>query len=244
MKELPIIFSTPMVQAILDGRKTQTRRVVKLPPELQACDPEDEITSKDIEIEFITAQQFKEHNEDEPSGFYGWMSDYPEEGAIMIKPRYQPGDLLWVREAFLWVMLDHAHDLLVGSRDRNQYAYKASCHEDWIAYAKEKYGYKWKPSIHMSKDAARIWLKVVNVRVERLNDISENDVFCEGLRPIENYTRFLCGYFRGDPCRPILGGAVTAFKYLWKSIHGEGSWEENPWVWVIEFEVVSKTGRP
>ncbi len=234
MKERPIIFSTPMVQAILEGRKTQTRRVIKPQP--------------------VVGEDKWEWGGTRPKALRktGAITTYgigvlPSDDGSMFQyscPYGKPGDLLWVRETHAWVMYDHAHDLLEGARDRNRYVYKASMHEGWMEYAKEKYGYKWKPSIHMPEEAARIWLKVVDVRVELLKDISEDDAIAEGVEKIADYgTTSYRLYTKPDSAYSDID-AVWSFTSLWESIHGKDSWKSNPWVWVIEFEVVSKTGRP
>jgi hypothetical protein len=206
MKQRPILFNTEMVQAILAGRKTQTRRVVKPQPEL-------------------TESGFKW------KGFYYGIGSSDERTnrnfAHAACPHGKVGDVLWVRETCLWVMLDDAHDLLEGSRDRNQWVYKTDVGEDWIEYAKEKYGYKWKPSIHMPKDAARIWLRIKDVRVERLQDISGSDCGSEGMQ-VTGLTLSSIEVHWDELKRQ--------FKSLWQSINGEKSWNENPFVWVIEFE--------
>lgn len=210
MKERPILFNTEMVRAILTGRKTQTRRVVKFKDHQPTT-----------ELNFLPSVyphfQFE-------AGNRHWQAECPYG---------KKGDVLWVRESCLWVMSDHAPDLLEGSRDRTQWVYKASEHEDFMKYAKEQYGYKWKPSIHMPKDAARIWLRITNVRVERLQDITRSEIRREGLIcPKE-----LCG----DDTHPnYRQWYPQAWKELWQSINGENSWKANPWVWVVEFERVEK----
>lgn len=208
MKQIPILFSTEMVQAILAGRKTQTRRVIKNQPESDT-EKYGAATTKD--------------------GTQEWIIGNPGSTTVdVIKCPYgQVGDVLWVRESCLWVMSDHAPDLLEGSRDRTQWVYKASVHEDFMKYAKEQYGYKWKPSIHMPKYAARIWLRIKDVRVERLQDISGQDAISEGI--------VLTG-IRLSSLMESWGAAKKLFKKLWQSINGEKSWDANPWVWVIEFE--------
>lgn len=225
IKEYPILFSTPMVQAILEGRKTQTRRVVKI----------------DGMLSYTGMKPLSTH--ECGSVFYFWGNKE------ITCPYGQPGDVLWVRESFLWVFLDHAHDLLEGSKDRSRYAYKASVHSDWMEYAKEKYGYKWKPSIHMPKSACRIFLRITNVRVERLHDINEADAKQEGVEVKEygshpffctrdySYKKNSNGFWPGF-CADTGDQFSRSFKSLWRSINGEQSWNDNPWVWVIEFERV------
>lgn len=201
MKMRPILFSTAMVQAILVGRKTQTRRVVK--PRSYITDVVDGV-----------AYEMTEDDSQPINCPYG-----------------QPGDILWVRETWCYVMLFHAHDLLEGSRDRNLYVYKTSFHEDWMEYAKEKYGYKWRPSIHMPFAAARIFLRIKSVRVEKLQDISGQDAIHEGVAMPTYSPASLLENWRT---------AKELFNSLWQSINGPESWNANPWVWVVEFERISR----
>ena len=188
-----------MVQAILDGRKTQTRRVVKL--------------NHHPNVDLYAIQ---EHSK-----------DY----ILSQSPYGQPGDMLWVREAYS----PHYFEFGV-------HGYKA----DW-QYTSGEYAFKprWTPSIHMLKDAARIWLKVVNVRVERLQDIKEQDARDEGveLLPSGGFKWYGIGDYPEED-GPRFFYAAHSFASLWDSINEENGWNQNPWVWVIEFEVVSKTGRP
>ena len=179
MKEIPILFSTPMVQAILEGRKTQTRRVVK-----------------GEALKWL-----------EPDMFTPEFVANPENSLC---PYGQPGDLLWVRET--WINQDGDYKFLADNLD-------------WKGIM------KFKPSIYMPKEAARIWLKVVNVRVERLQEISEQDAIAEGVETLGLYPGYSVSS-RGK------------FEGLWNHINGAESWDANPWVWVVEFEVLSTTGRP
>lgn len=200
MKYIPILYSTPMVQALQAKRKTMTRRIVKYP-----C-------------------KSKTHHVGIESG----------EPPVSFCPYGEIGDVLWVRESYCYVGLDHAHDLLEGARDNNQNVYKASIHEDWIVYAKKKYGYKWKPAIHMPKEACRMWLEITNIRVERLQDIGELDAVKEGIS--NNETKYF-DYLRKDFLNET---AYHSFFTLWQSINGADSWNKNPWVWVIEFKQVDR----
>jgi hypothetical protein len=177
MKERPIIFQTKMVKAILEGRKTHTRRVVG---------------------------KGRWHNR-----FI--VSDSPVKYEIASThdcPYGKAGDLLWVRET--WAPL--------GDYPKCNYSFMYKADTE-LSYS------KWKLSIHMPKDAARIWLQVEDVRVERLHDITKDDAIAEGIRD-------------GDPM------PVIQFKNLWQSINGPESWEQNPFVWVIKFKVLSTTGKP
>ncbi len=218
MKETPILFSTPMVQAILEGRKIQTRRVIKFP--------------KDYTGENVWANP--------PFGLKytsNLFGDTEESKTVqrISCPYGQPGDVLWVRETAVYVMLEHAHDLLEGATERTQWVYKASIHPDWMEYAKEKYGYKWTPNIHVPKYASRIWLRITDIRVERLQEISEEDAKAEGVSNADTFIGI--GVDESMVNR-------YAFRQLWHFINGYESWEANPWVWVVSFEVISKNGKP
>lgn len=192
----PILFSTPMVNAIRKGDKLMTRRIVK---------------------------------ENIPIG--NW------DETLKHCP-YQIGNILWVRETTCWVMLNHATDLLEGAKERTQFVYKANVHPDWMEYAKEKYGYKWKPSIFMPKDACRLFLEVTDIRIERLTEISEEDAILEGVQKqfstLFNEWRFKDYANIKDDWR----SAISSFQSLWASINGINSWDENPLVWVYSFKVV------
>ena len=178
----PILFNTEMVRAILDGRKTCTRRILK----------------HDVET-ILNSPYHKAHPEVEDKQII----------SKLCQPPYQPGDILYVRETW--------------KKAPNGYYY----YEDWqrndIADIT-----KWKPSIHMPKEAARIWLKVTDVRVERLQEITSEQIGREGVEV--EYPHVL----NGEEKR-------YAFSTLWnstvkKSYLDRYGWDANPWVWVIEFE--------
>lgn len=219
MKFIPKLFSTPMVLPILDGRKKQTRRVINPQPSIKMGVGK---WIKNSIIQMIGGQELVL-------------------GCMLKHSPYKIGDIIWVREKSCYVHLEHAHDLLVGFRERRQMIYGTDMHDDWMAYAKEKYGYKWKPSLFMPKDACRIFLKITDVRAERLQDISEEDAKAEGA---------VRGIYRQGP--NVLKGQFQlehnnhasykdGFRFIWQSINGEQSWKDNPWVWVIEFERIELT---
>lgn len=216
---IPMLFSTPMVQSIGKRIKTQTRRVVK------SIHPEAEFRA-DLNVVGYTFV--------EPDG----KLQNPVMASVVQCPYGNPGDIIWVRESVCYVMLDHAHDLLEGSRNRNQWVYKSSYHPDWMKYAKEKYGYKWIPSLHMPLRACRYFLEVKSVRVERLQDITEDDAIAEGVErntaalpdQMMVYKSYITGNYSNFP--------YTSFATLWQKINGRESWDANPWVWVVEFEVI------
>mgnify|MGYP001582591027 CR=1 FL=1 len=214
MKERPILFSAPMVRAILGNTKTQTRRIVKPQPRW--------------------SEKYTPN---------GWEWPVPVQMGTLLKwpnairfaealarrcPYGQPGDRLWVREA--WTPADKMfYDY---DTDPPRYiAYRADlsakCFDPEGDCDTQYWGWdklKWKPSIHMPRWASRITLEITGVRVERLQDISKADAIAEGI----NYDA-IAGSDRWHP---------YGYMALWESINGPGSWAENPWVWVVEFQRV------
>ncbi|CUZ08633.1 Uncharacterised protein [Serratia marcescens] len=238
MKERPVIFNGEMVRAILDGRKTQTRRVIAN-VSLDNCIPLQKPTkTKD--------------------GIYTHVMDAPGNGLC---PFGQIGDRLWVRETFAILgnedgcPIDWDGNLIKGDEKHAARIYKASCWQEpgnyglWsIPDRDTQYEGAWRPSIHMPRWASRITLEITAVRVERLNDISEEDAKAEGVRALEN--NFGNGPAYCDYLLPNLDDAAEwynrasdSFKSLWKSIYGAESWRANPWVWVIEFKQVSEESQ-
>lgn len=202
MKERPIIFSAPMVRAILDGRKSQTRRIVKPQPPRTVLSPT--IVARDALA---------------PSG-YSFVSD--EYGEILLRCPYGvPGDRLWVREAW--------------RQGTTRVLYRV----DDVAPSQVR----WKPSIHMPRAASRITLEITDVRVERLQEIGEEDALAEGVfRPIGMRTPIgQCVETwdgRGEMIYADPSQARDEYRGLWESINGDGAWEANPWVWVVCFRRV------
>jgi len=201
----PIIFSTEMVKAILDGIKTQTRRIINGVPD---------------GYNFYGTRVGSFNREDVGKLIFvkeGQENVVLNRDEILIKPKYQVGDILWVRETWYDLHFDQIY-----------YIYKANNEPD----SKE---IEWKSPYHMPKEAARIFLKVTNVRVERLQEITEDDCYSEGIIPFE---RKHCGACSSNDCDNPIGD----FKYLWDKLNkkrGYG-WDKNPWVWVYEFERVDK----
>lgn len=232
MKEHPILFSTPMVQAILEGRKTQTRRVAK-------------VTNPNVN-EFLTFST-------DPDAT--WPANYGF-GALMVTPwgnleavkfpYGQVGDILWVRESFTVLEPEH----VVGGM-ANRFVYKANVKEgsesDEIRqeYILHGWPYQWKPSIHMPREACRLRLKITDIRVERLQDISEADAMAEGVKFTDfgrdQWNMQHRGFHVLEVTGPeqCLATARTAFGNLWEKINGPASWDINPWVWAITFEKVT-----
>jgi len=201
MKERPIIFNADMVRAVLDGRKTQTRRAVKFPfrDKNFGC----ELSGSELAGE-VSARNYR---------------NCPF-GAV--------GDRLWVREA--WQVI-HDYPDEHGNIDERRYArsipkkrgnyWHPVYAEAWGGEDRETRSFPWRPSIHMPRWASRITLEITGIRVERLQDISEQDAAAEGAATELSLI--------GD--KHYLG-----YRSLWKSIYGDNSWQANPWVWVIEFK--------
>lgn len=202
MPDKPILFSGPMVRAILDGRKTQTRRVLKPQP---AGTP---------------------YHQDDGEWLDVWGSDllpcggYRRENCKAIRIPYAPGDRLWVRETWTarmehgWTIADARSRMY-----REEILFKADGHDSIDG---------WWPSIHMPREFSRLTLIVTDVRVQRLQDISEADALAEGVTPIGS----------DDAPDPDYRSAVWAFEMLWDSLNaarGYG-WDRNPWVAAVSFQ--------
>jgi hypothetical protein len=206
MKERPILFSGPMVRAILDGSKTQTRRVVKRHGDME-FDPQD------------------------PRYGPYWLpyaaGDAEGEQAKVRCPHGTPGDRLWVRET--WA---HERDG-TGCPDDTGVLYRATD----PGWDDEGTGLRWRPSVFMPRWASRILLEITDVRVQRLQGISEEDARAEGIEYSEGYSvrqHAHVGLAEGDwiPNAP----PIPSFRSLWERIHGLNSWDANPWVWAITFQ--------
>ncbi|HBR0871288.1 TPA: hypothetical protein R4169_000604 [Klebsiella pneumoniae] len=206
MKERGMIFNGEMVRALLDGRKTQTRRIIK------DCTVGRDPISKFIKI----GKKF--------------IGCYPEDVPELIReccPYGVPGDRIWVRETWADAGAS-APDLKLYRANYPEHV--PSIYEN-VPPAKE---IRWTPSIHMPRWASRILLEITDVRVERLNAISEEDARAEGVAKLR--WGFWKHYQPGWTQHQL--SARGSFLTLWKSIYGDESWNSNPWVWVIEFKRV------
>lgn len=206
----PILFSTEQVRAILEGRKTITRWVAKNIPE--------------------GTHRVKQIGENLFVAYWGIHSNGMYlNGATEIKCPYQPGDILWVRET--WYYEEHMHELTAGDPDlpsgryKHRYIYKASDPDYPVDVGVGNKG--WRPSIHMPKEAARIFLRITDVRVERVQVITAQDAKREGM--FAPYIASKTGY------ETEMRGEVRDYWDYLNTKRGYG-WDHNPWVWVIEFE--------
>lgn len=223
MKERPILFSAPMVRAILDGSKTQTRRVAKLPHQnpLGQWEPMTiggENGGRTVEGKSIPLQGAIWHT---------------RTGDCIMSPHGQPGDRLWVRETFSPI---YPQDPNYNGGEPIEYDYAATYQHGYRLG--DTLGIKkvWKPSIHMPRKASRILLDVTGVRVERLQDISEADCWAEGIDACDGLLDDLKIIDMAKRMGRCMEDAAPTYAALWESINGAGSWEANPWVWVISFK--------
>ncbi|ARN31388.1 TPA: hypothetical protein LUC54_003305 [Acinetobacter baumannii] len=206
MKERPIIFNTNMVKAILEGRKTQTRRPVKPQPLGHSLD-------SILDGKWLT------------KSFDGLLSpkikDLP-----MHCPFGQIGDRLWVRETWyqkgtIGRTYPDAEDEFKFFPEKQAAYYADGLFAPWTSIKR--------PSIHMPRWASRILLEITDIRVERLNELSEADAKAEGLDNSRSEAAIQIGWYELP---------VPAFRRVWEWVYGQGSWKQNPWVWVIEFKVI------
>lgn len=212
MTERPILFSAPMVRAILDGRKSQTRRVVKRIPWRAGANPW-----------FSQARPFVNAGE--------WRIAGSEEMTAGFRCPYgRPGDRLWVRETFSGFIAYERHGYPLREWG-NKVWYWADGNPprgDWT---------RPRPSIHMPRALSRITLEVTGVRMERLQAISEEDAVAEGASYHDGAGVGHSGWRHdfGD----VHSDARSSFARLWNDINGAGSWSANPWVWVVSFKGVA-----
>lgn len=221
MKERGMIFNREMVRAILDGRKTQTRRPVKFP-----------VHDKNLGCELSGNE----------------LAGELSAGNYLNSAFGKPGDRIWVREAYRFpASLDDVSptgvgEMAVATGYRKPWAptfyeFTGTFSDGWKGFEtppKVSDAGKLRPSIHMPRWASRILLEITNVRVERLNSIHDVDAMREG---IQNLTTCSHSDF-GIPGVVNAQHPVRAFQLLWESIYGEEGWKSNPWVWVIEFKRV------
>lgn len=259
MKERPILFNTEMVQAILEGRKTQTRRILKNQPIW--LDSDNPMVSsgwayKDQKGKF-SLESYPDH--------LSFAQAFLEHAICQFG---DVGDQLWVRETWAPVnsygapaiaykansdmrelMEDESfldEDGAFNYEDPRSKKYLFSCWADDLFSGVEG---NWKPSIHMPRWVCRLVLEITNIRVERLNNISEADAIAEGVEPVSvpDYVPVDGGYTKADRAmwkgyknneRAYRDTAKDSFMSLWQSVYGADSWTANPWVWVVEFKVV------
>jgi len=285
IKERPILFSAPMVRAILEGRKTMTRRIIKPQPNIDPqtgdwlwvdtgeiqrvrplseyadfkaahcpygrpgdknwtagpipCDgwyyvrdfignePESLVYLRQFEMDGELCITWCRNENDDVEAIE--MDGGPTTETIQWK---RPGERLWVRETWAYnpLLLFQVQPFL----------YRATDNDGALVWPDGTGQNRWRPSIHMPRAASRIMLEITGVRVERLQDISERGAIAEGVQH-KCYENAEGSFLVGDPdTEKFLGQSIgdykTAFKSLWQSINGPESWQENPWVWVLDFK--------
>lgn len=219
MKERGMIFNGEMVRALLDDRKTQTRRLMKVQPENPG----------------LGLRHIVESTNSDDIGKYFWsQSDACGANKSRSKafpcPFGQVGDRIWVRETFM-DLTGTGIEATTGKFEG--FAYRAeTAPGSYGDEVRKEYGLKWTPSLHMPRKACRILLEITSVRVEQLKDISQSDAIAEG----------------GPPSHPSIDAVSrdygfpdfsrSWFAQTWQHIYGEESWQDSPWVWVIEFKRV------
>jgi len=219
-KERPILFSTMMVQALLAGRKTMTRREIKEP----------------WLITFLDKLEISYSKKDLPDVLKRITTDKKASGGFEVPCRIgQIGDLLWVREAF-WRDFDpltQAFNDLTPGIDFGGYR------------ADQEHGLhdesRCLPGMFLPKEYSRIWLEITDIKIERLNKILEADAAAEGVKALPDADGFYMDYLDDNFSYE---SPIESFKTLWQSINGVTSWDANPWVWAISFKVLSTNGRP
>lgn len=216
MKERPILFSAAMIRAIIDGRKTQTRRVIK------PVQSTPRVAPLRMEPWLIDGEQ-----EEDDNGLPLWAGhhpDYPTEWKWFSCPYGQPGDRLWVRETWARVPATayRASEGVQQTIDPNDPDDAAIYRAGWDRSAP---GVRWRPSIHMPHWASRLTLEITDVKVERVQDISMYDAMDEGVETTPAL------FEKGSHL-------VGAFAHLWDEINSKRgySWASNPFVWVVEFK--------
>jgi hypothetical protein len=208
-KERPILFSGPMVRAILDGRKTQTRRVVKPQPD------------------FPLLCRILDGTWGECFSGEDWFCPYG-----------QPGDFMWVREK--WNVIECFEDG-EGGYPFSSIPKTRPAHSCCLYAADRIDDGPWRPSIHMPRWASRILLRIKSVRVERLQEITEEGAIAEGVERDSD-----TGLWKNHDSKTSLGwiavdDPLMSFRTLWYSVNGIESWDANPYVWVVEFERVAES---
>lgn len=226
IKERPILFSAPMVRAILEGRKTVTRRAVRA-----GFNPEDLEGS-------LSASECRKLYRELPQYF----------GASYFCPYGQPGDRLWVRETWY---CDHFEVMRGPYLKPDDLDIREALEDGTLVYAADGLTpYEadqpiWKPSIHMPRWACRILLEITDVRVERLQDgkgetAFESRYIAEGINRIhQGDGDYAFHPFKSEPGPGSWTDPFDAWRELWAGINGAESWNANPWVWVVEFKRVT-----
>lgn len=224
MRERPILFNADMVRAVLDGRKTQTRRIIQSPAKNMQASGHKVFEYREAGDKWYGEHVFSMRNQS------GTWCDYTKEQFLAKCPFGAVGDRLWVRESFY----EHGHWQGGGYDPEDSYfvsdkqvLYPADGIQRPSERKREDFC-RSRPSIHMPRWASRITLEITGVRVERLNSMTEKDALAEGC----------LGGHDSIPGYQYSATPHEHFHHVWQSIYGPDSWQANPWVWVIEFKRV------
>lgn len=235
-RERPILFSGPMVRAILEGRKTVTRRAIKHQPDVPATDaiPRRNYPHGPATVNWYWRPQ------------HGHLNGVPSHGWDFKCPYGEPGDRLWVRETWMDLRGTGVEHRPTPDSPLQRYAYGADSPPGSASdEARKDFGLKWRPSIHMPRVASRILLEITAVRVERLQDGEGETAFgsrylAEGINRIHHGDgEYYYHAFESEPHPANWIDPFDAWRELLESINGAESWAASPWVWVVEFKRVT-----
>lgn len=260
MTDKPIIFSGPMVRALLDGRKTQTRRVLKPQPTDRPapnCHPLHTQRHNEPYLDSYCSEKRTPANPRGMSRDWHWWQVDDRPGPLACRAPCTPGDRLYVREA---------HALAPASAYRRSVGVEQAINPNdadraalyRAGFDRSAGGIRWRPSIHMPRWASRLTLLVTDVRVQRLQEISEDDAMAEGIYRVDPTAEDLAAgcteqdfVFHAPGVRQGWGAtkderqrdqwwpnAPGAFRLLWNSLHGPDAWDANPWVVAVSFDVI------
>jgi hypothetical protein len=212
-KLIPMLFSTEMAKANMDGRKSETRRAFKKQPQTNIlggmCEDLSDKAVKDYGCFF----KRKDHE---------YLIDFFK------SPYGRPGDIIWMRETFAPMVVD---DYDGEGNDKHAYLYKTDPESAEILWHMEDSS--WKPNIHMPLEACRFFAEITEIRVERLHDISEESAKSEGAEQLTNMHHGLSQFKLRTP------NYRTGFAGIWFKVNGEESWKQNPWVWVVKYKLIT-----
>ena len=237
MKERPILFNTEMVKAVLAGNKTQTRRVIK-----NACDIITDWDKNDPSYGPFYEDEFGDSHESIERCPYGKIGDqlWVREAwrACMVNGLHHPGKFMTIQFKSGFGVLDYRTDWEKHYSDLMEKTI-------WDDSGMNAFG-KWKPSIFLPRKHSRIQLEITNIQVQRIQDISETDALAEGITEVSNKSSvesLIYGhtlYKNYSRPKSSFNQAKASFKSLWDSINKKRGfgWDENPWVWVVEFKVI------
>lgn len=219
--ERPILFGASMVLAILDGKKTQTRRVMKPQPLIHDfCEGGKKPA---LEGEFVR------------NGMIAVGCDIANQAMRYVNCPYgNKGDQLWLRETFATLSNGDFLPVKPDSINSGSVDIRYRADDPLHDVSADIRGYGWRPSIFMPRWASRINLEITGIRVERLQDISEDDAIAEGITGPHDVG--YQAYRVPDDSKPRYSSAISAYESLWQSINGQASWDANPWVWVVDFK--------